>query len=366
MTKNIDQKFITYAINLSKKHQGQTSSNPTVGCVITKDDEIIATGVTSKGGAPHGEVNAIDRVSDKSILKGATIYVSLEPCCHSGKTQPCTDQIIKYGFDRVVIAAIDPDKRVNGKSIKLLKDNGIKVVSGVMKKEAMLVNKDFFKSRKTGLPFVTAKIASSMDGKVATNTGHSKWITSSESRYYTNYLRSKYAAILVGANSVKKDNPSLDCRIIGLEDFSPIKIILAKDLDFDKNLKIFNSHKTWIASLNNQSKEFNLINLIKDKNGEIDLMQFLKQIHDQLGINSLLIEGGPNTTTKFIKQNLIDEIIWVRNKKIIGNDGRSAIEDLEVDLVSDAINNFNRVDAIEFNEEIIEIYAIPNPALYLM
>ncbi len=364
---NNNNKFISYALNLAKKNLGATSSNPTVACVIVRDNEILATGVTAVSGRPHAETIAIkSAIENGKNLEGSTIYVTLEPCSHFGKTPPCIDEIIKNKIKKVVIAAQDPDERVNGAGILKLKEANIEVISGVLEKEAKEINKGFFKARLTKLPYITLKIATSLDGKIATKNFDSKWITSEKSRQFAHYLRSINDAILVGANTVKKDNPSLNCRIKGLEEFSPKKIVISNSLDFDANSLIFKNAKTIsttvITSANSNKKQIEKLSNLgveflfcEEKNNQVDLLDALKKLCES-GINSILIEGGQNIATQFLKQNLVDELIWIRSKKIIGNDGIAAIGDMGFSKLFEVFDKFSRKEIRELDEDIMEIY----------
>lgn len=359
----MDRKFILGALNLARKNLGLTAPNPSVGCLIVKNGEIIASGATAKGGTPHAETIAINKVADKNRLTGATLYVSLEPCCHFGKTPPCTDIIIKSGITRVVIAQIDVDERVLGKGIEKLQENGIKV-DILEEKAAKNLNKAFFKAKSTGFPYISLKLAVSLDGKIATKSFDSKWITNEKSRLYAHHLRSINDAIMIGANTLRRDNPMLDCRIKGLEEYSPTRIIITNKGDFDENLQIFQTAKkipTIILStkiFENFSALENLgvkIILCEEKNGLIDLKLALKKICAS-GVNALLIEGGQNLATQFLKENLADELIWIQNKKIIGDDGISAIGALGFRKISEVLDGFKRVDLLEFEDDVVGVY----------
>lgn len=357
MTQNSDKKFMAYALNLAKKNLGLTSPNPVVACVIVKNDEIISSGITAKTGRPHAEKIAIEKVANKETLKDATIYVTLEPCSHFGQTPPCVDEIIKYGFAKVVIALKDCDKRVNGAGIKKLQDASIEVICGLLEQEALEINRAFFKAKQSGLPFVTLKLATSLDGKIATKNFDSKWITSEKSRLFAHHLRAINDAILVGANTIKKDDPSLDCRILGLEDFSPKRFIISNSLDFDLSAKIFqNCEKisTTILSSKNSKKFQNLV-LCAEKNNKVDLRNALEKIC-QSGVNSVLVEGGQNIATQFLKENLVDELVWIRSSKIIGNDGVAAIGDLNFTKISEVLTEFTKVEAKILEDDLVEIY----------
>ncbi len=330
---NYEQKFISYALNLAKKNLGLTAPNPVVGCVIVKNNIILATGVTAKNGRPHAEKIAIDKISDKKILQDSEIYITLEPCYHFGQTPPCVDEIIKYKFKKVVIATVDPDERVNGKAIQKLREAAIDVLCGVLEEEAKKINRGFFKAKKTGLPFVTLKLATSLDGKIATKNFQSKWITNEKSRQFAHHLRAINDAILVGANTIKQDDPSLDCRIPGLENFSPKKIIIAKNSEFSGNEKIFANGETIILKPDN-------------------LRESLKTLCTQ-GINSLLVEGGKQIATQFLQEKLVDELVWIRSGKIIGEDGIDAIGELGLTEVP---ANFKLVEKLQFGDDVSEIF----------
>ena len=357
----MDKKFLLTTINLSKKNLGITSPNPTVGCIIVKNGEILSTGITSKGGRPHAENVAINKVIDKNKLIGATLYVSLEPCCHFGQTSPCTDIIIESKISRVVIAAIDSDGRVNGKGIEKLRQNGVKV-DIIELDEAFEINKGFFKAKRSGLPYITLKLATSLDGKIATKSFESKWITGGKARKFAHYLRSINDAILIGAQTLKYDDPALDCRIFGLEEYSPKRFVITNRFNFDENYQIFRSTKkiptTILANKNlvnqkNLEKFKNLgVEIIscEEKNDIIDLKLMLEKICES-GINSILIEGGQNLATQLLRENLVDELIWIQNQKIIGSDGISAIGEFGFQKIDDVFDNFKRQRIEEIDEK---------------
>jgi len=361
MTKNYNEKFIAYALNLAKKNLGITAPNPVVGCVIVKNGEIISSGVTAKGGRPHAEAIAIAKISDKKSLEDSELYVTLEPCSHFGQTTPCVDEIIKYKFKKVVIATQDIDKRVNGEGIIKLRGAGIDVFCGVLEKEAREINKGFFKAKNSGLPYVTLKLATSLDGKIATKNFDSKWITGEKARFFSHHLRTVNDAILVGANTVRKDNPSLDCRISGLEDFSPKRVIISNNLDFDLGLKIFQTAAEipTIILTNKTADKFQnsavKIIVCAEKNGKVDLRDALKKLCAN-GVNSVLVEGGQNLATQFLTENLVDELVWIRNKKIIGADGISAIGEMNFTKISEVIDGFEKKETRELGDDVVEIY----------
>lgn len=372
MTQLFDEKFINLALNLSLKNIGNTGENPVVGCVIVKDNIILATGITAAQGRPHAEIVAINKVDDKNLLQQATIYITLEPCSHFGITPPCVDEIIKYKFARAVICMIDPDLRVRGKGINKLKQNGILVDLGIAKNKAELINRNFIKAKTTNLPFVTAKIATSLDGKIACANHESKWITNQKSRDFVHSLRAKNQAILVGANTVKKDNPLLNCRLSGLEDYSPCKIVISSSLDFSFAENIFNSHSTktfvvcpilfkehkklqkWLDQ-NSSNRAIFIDNLEDGKNSKyVNLRVVLEELCKQ-GINSILVEGGGQILTQFLKQNLIDELIWIQSTILMGNDAIAAFSDFNYNKIADIKKYFVIKKIMQLDDDIAKI-----------
>ncbi len=359
----MDEKFIALALNLAKKNLGLTAPNPVVGCVIVENGEILATGTTARGGRPHAETVALAKVADKARLQRATLYVTLEPCCHQGQTPPCVDAIIASGVKKVVIATLDICAKVNGGGVSALRQAGVDVVCSVLEKEAQEINHAFFKVQKTSLPFITLKLATSLDGKIATKSGASKWITDARARDFTHYLRAKNDAIMVGAGTLKKDNPALSCRLAGLEDHSPIKIIVSGNLNFDENFAVFQngnkesiiiitsednaaSHQEKIIKLQNAGAKIIFCN---SQNGQINLIDALKKLAAS-GVNSILVEGGKNLSTQFLKQNLVDELIWISSNKIVGGDGVDGVGELDFVAVEEVLQNLQHRSTTKFGK----------------
>ena len=285
-------------INIAQQNFGRTGKNPSVGALILKDG-LIATGFTSCGGIPHAEVNAINNAKNLGInCNDAKMFVTLEPCAHFGKTPPCIDTIIQAGISHIVIGVKDPDSRVNGKGIEKLHNAGIKVEM-LEFPEIYELYKAYFVFKTQQRPLVTIKIASSLDGKIALANGKSKWITSENARQYTNFLRSRFNGILVGGNTVKHDKPTLNCRINGLEEFSPKRFVVSKN-QFEGYQNVYGTTKEILEDLYKND------------------------------IQSLLVEGGANLITQFIKDDLFDELILVQAPVFIGNDGKSCIEELHL------------------------------------
>lgn len=315
-----DIHFMQEALALAKRGQGKTSPNPLVGSVVVKNNKIISKGFHKKCGLAHAEVVALKKAAARA--KGATLYVNLEPCFHFGRTPPCVDKIIKAGIKRVVIAVKDPNPQVKGKSIRKLRKNKIKVSLGVCQKEARKINEVFFKNIKDDLPFVVAKVAQSLDGKITTSLGQSKWITTDKTRQFARRLRDRYDAVLIGAETLRKDNPKLN----GL-DKVPYKVIISSDLDLPKNSYIFKNFtdKTYIFTAvnlkgkNKFSKNIKIFSLKATKEG-IPLKKVLKKLY-QLGIMSVFVEGGADTLGRFFSQNLVDKAYFFIAPKIFGGKG---------------------------------------------
>lgn len=320
-----DEKYMRMAIRLAEKAQGRTSPNPVVGAVIVKNNRIVGRGYHKKAGLPHAEVNALKQAG--KTAKGATLYVSLEPCDHFGRTAPCTDAIIKSGIKKVVIGMKDPNPLNNGKGIKKLKDQGIKVVISGIQKEAESINRPYLKFITKRLPFITVKVAQSLDGKIATKTGDSKWISSEDSRRYVHWLRSKADAVMVGANTVIRDDPLLLSKLS--KDRQPARIIINGNSRIPAKSKIFfTSAKSPVM----------LASSILGSNKRVDLIKLL-EILAKNGIMHILVEGGGELISSLIGRDLVDRMIIFIAPKVIG--GRRAITSVEgsgVARVKDAFN----------------------------
>ncbi|HMN49215.1 MAG TPA: bifunctional diaminohydroxyphosphoribosylaminopyrimidine deaminase/5-amino-6-(5-phosphoribosylamino)uracil reductase RibD [Ignavibacteriaceae bacterium] len=323
-----DESYIQLTIEIAKKGEGSVSPNPLVGCVITKENRIIGAGYHQKFGEEHAEINAINSATES--LEGATLYVNLEPCSHQGKTPPCVDRIIEEKIKRVVIGTLDVNPLVSGNGVRKLKRAGIDVKVGVLEKECLELNKFFFKNIVKKIPYITLKAAQTLDGMIADKNHFSEWISSEASRKYVHTLRSKYDAVLIGANTAKIDDPKLTVRMV--EGRNPYRIVLDSGLKLNPDLKLFrlNDDKKTIlvTTTENQSKKnkiqkfekhkVDLIFVKKNKNSRIDLLSLLKKLSKR-GISSLLVEGGSKTFSSFIKQDLFDDIFLFVTPKILGD-----------------------------------------------
>lgn len=325
-----DIKYMKFAIELAKRAVGTTFPNPPVGCVIVKDGRIISACHTQPQGKTHAEVSAINKAKPEDI-RGATMYVTMEPCSHFGKSPPCVNSIIPSGIKKVVIANLDVNPKVNGGGIKALKDAGIEVITGICEKEAMEVNYPFFRSITQKLPYVTLKMGASLDGKIALANGKSKWVTSEHARHYSQMLRYRNDAILVGVNTIIQDDPSLTLRLEGLEKYSPIRVVIDKELKTPQGAKILQDtdrYKTIIFTKENSE--------ISSVNPDyLDLRKILANLSDQ-GVCRVLLEGGSSLATSFLKENLIDEIQIISSPKIFGSDAISIFGNLELNEINES------------------------------
>jgi diaminohydroxyphosphoribosylaminopyrimidine deaminase/5-amino-6-(5-phosphoribosylamino)uracil reductase len=353
-----DEKFIQIALNLAKRGVGITAPNPSVGCVIVKDGQIIATGVTSKGGRPHAEFTALQKAGDAA--KGATAYVTLEPCSHHGKTPPCADILIKAGIAKVVIATKDTYKKVSGSGIKRLKDADIDVVEDVCQERARQINEGFFSVQERGRPYITLKLATSINSKIADKDGNSKWITGEDTRRYAHYLRAKNDAILIGSGTAIKDDPMLNCRLPGMEEQSPIRVILDNDLKtpIDSNLvKTANAIPTYIfcsAGANNKKLTESGV-FVHSCTSNVKLSEVLEVLTAK-GVTRLLVEGGSKVAASFLSEGFVDEIIWMRAPKSIPDDGIDAILGLDIENISTM--NFSKISQYKIIDDVVTTYKL--------
>ena len=339
-----DTFFMSRALDLARKGRGKTLPNPLVGAVIVKNGQSVGEGYHRGPGKPHAEVEAISNAGNKAW--GATLFVNLEPCCHVGRTGPCTETIVKAGIKRVVYAATDPNPQVNGKGARTLRRAGIKVSNGLLSQEATRLNDVYFGIVEKERPFVTLKLAQSLDGKIAAFAGHSKWISCEESRKFVHSLRAEADAVLVGMGTVKTDNPQLTTRLV--KGKNPYRIIVSTELSFPKNCKLIDNNKDskTIIATSERNIKFDLRHSYKRgltfwcvksiKSGEIDLSDLLDKAKS-FGIHSILIEGGASTATSFLKSKLVDKIIIITAPIIIGA-GLDSIGDLGISQISQSIS----------------------------
>ncbi|MFA4889736.1 MAG: bifunctional diaminohydroxyphosphoribosylaminopyrimidine deaminase/5-amino-6-(5-phosphoribosylamino)uracil reductase RibD [Candidatus Omnitrophota bacterium] len=320
--------YMRLAMKLALKAKGKTSPNPMVGALVVKNSRIVGEGFHEKAGLAHAEIIALEIAQAKA--RGATLYVTLEPCTHFGRTPPCVDRIIKSGVKEVVVGMIDPNPLNNGKGASILKNHGIKLTQGILKEELARMNRVFIKYITKKMPFVTVKVAESLDGRIATKSGDSKWITSDKSRAFAHSLRKDFDAIMVGVNTVLRDNPRLDA---WFSKKHPLKIIVDSQLSTPQKANIFSGKsRVVIATLpcrpgqetenrKNLAPQAQIIE-VKEKAGQIDLRNMLKKLA-QLGIASILVEGGGTLIGSLFDEGLVDQVLFFISPKIIG--GKEAI-----------------------------------------
>lgn len=322
------------ALRIGRRHIGNTGPNPSVGCVIVKDGRLIAQAVTALGGRPHAETQALAQAG--TAAKGATAYVTLEPCSHHGKTPPCANALIDTGVARVVIALQDPDPRVDGGGTVALRAAGIEVQTGVLTDQARQDHAGFLSKVTQGRPFVTLKLAQSADGRIATASGESKWITGADARRATHLLRARNDAIMVGAGTVRADDPALTVRIPGLEARSPIRIIVSGKADWPETKMLFDGGpEVWAIGPHAPQKTSMMHLSVAADHGEVDLKDALEKLTDH-GITRLFCEGGARLAASLIKAKLVDQLALFTAPKIIGGTGLPSIEDLGIGALSEA------------------------------
>lgn len=333
MVTGIDISYMQRALNLADLAMGKTSPNPTVGAVIVKNGEIIGEGYHEKAGADHAEVAALK--SAKGDVEGSTIYVTLEPCCHTGRTGPCTEALISAGISRALVASLDPSEKVNGRGLKILRDAGLEVelLDGLVAARARAQNEAFRKHSVTGLPFVIFKSAMSLDGKIATSTGDSRWISCEESRELVHKIRGEVDAIAVGADTALIDDPMLNCRLPGVYK-QPIRVVFDSKagLKLDSQLVKTADEFMTVVFVTGEAPEAKVQQLreagvevftVSSIDGRVDVGEALRFLGSrEPAALSLLLEGGPTLAASFVELGVIDKAMTFIAPKIIG--GQSA------------------------------------------
>lgn len=359
--KDAHENYMTLAIRLAGKAEGMTSPNPLVGAVLVKRGKIIGKGYHRKAGLPHAEIEAfIDAEKKGHKVKGSTLYVSLEPCCHrEKKTPPCTDAIIGKGVSEVIVGALDPNPRVSGNGVKLLADSGIRVTTGLCEQKARGLNEAFNKYITTGTPFVTLKLAATLDGKIATRTSDSKWIGSERQRKEAHRLRNISDAVMVGTGTILKDDPKLNVRLLKKAGRQPVPVVLDTKLKTPVRSNIFQAHENVIIVTGksyDKNKRRNLeaagATVIASKTGRDGLLD-MREVARALGkieITSLLIEGGSRTAALAFKSGIVDKVVFFYAPRIVGAEGLSMVGKLGISRISDSLN-IDRVKLKKLGDE---------------
>ena len=353
------------ALALARRGLGRVSPNPAVGCVVLDSGGAVAgRGWTRPGGRPHGETEALRRAGDAA--RGGTAYVSLEPCAHHGETPPCADALVEAGIARAVIATEDPDPRVSGAGIARLEKAGIEVRVGVGRRDAERLNAGFMKRVTEGRPLVTLKCATTLDGRIATHTGESQWITGEIARSWGHGLRACHDAVLTGASTVRADDPELTCRLQGMETFSPLRVVLDSRLTTPLTSKLVvtaEDHPTWIMTLagaeHDRKSAFvdcgvEVIEVAADDGGRPDAGAALGILAER-GVTRVLAEGGGQVAAALLRAGAVDRIAWFRAPVIIGGDGVPVAEAFGVDGLGQ-MAAFERRHSFSAGRDCLEIY----------
>lgn len=361
---NVHQHHMRHALTLALRGLGNVWPNPAVGClIVTPDGAIAGRGWTQAGGRPHAETVALEQAGGRA--RGATAYVTLEPCAHHGETPPCANALVEAGIKRAVIALDDPDPRVDGRGLDILKAAGIEVIRGVCEDEARAVNAGFLLKVTEGRPFVTLKLATSMDGRIATATGESRWITGEVARSMGHRLRATHDAILIGAGTAAADDPSLTCRLPGLEDRSPVRVVLDSRGALDPAsalVKTVNETPVWLVTSETgkerarglAEKGVDVVAVTAGPDGRLDIASVLAALADR-GITRLLVEGGAGVATAFLKAGVVDRIAWFRAGNIIGGDGLAALGPLGIEALGQA-PAFKCADVRRLGDDLLETF----------
>ncbi len=349
------------ALRLARRGLGGVWPNPAVGCVLVKDGRVLARGWTQDGGRPHAEAEAL-RHAD-GAASSATAYITLEPCAHHGATPPCAEALVSAAIRRAVIAVRDPDSRVNGKGCATLRRAGIDVLEHVCKEEAVAVNAGFFSRIKSGRPLVTLKLATTIDGRIATGGGDSRWITGEGARARAHQLRASADAVMVGVGTILADDPELTCRLSGLEKHSPVRIVADTKLRIPLTAKIIQGAltvPTWIITMTgaNEGRRAKLaahgaevIEVSAGPNGSIDMGAAMQALGKR-GLTRLLVEGGGRVAAALLRCSLVDRMAWFHAPKVVGSDGTSAVAALGVNAIGDA-PLFQRLSSDEIGDDIL-------------
>lgn len=359
-TSTADETFMETALTLAARGLGQTWPNPTVGCLLVRDGKPVGRGWTQPGGRPHAETEALSRAG--SLALGATAVVTLEPCVHYGETPPCVDALLQAGVRRVVVAITDPDPRVAGKGIAALRAAGVSVTTGVCAARAEHLNKGFILRTTRHRPLFTLKIASTLDGRIATVTGASRWITGDQARAVGHQLRASHDVILIGSETALQDDPDLTCRLPGLSGRSPVRVVADGRLRLAGNSRLMQTAAatpTWIlthAPFDGRlcPPGVTLLKVDRGLDGHLDPQAIAQTLADR-GVTRVLIEGGGVLAASFLRAGLIDRLVWFHAPKIIGSDGREAVAVAGVRELVDALP-FARRSVHQMGNDIVEAY----------
>ena len=337
MTTHTDVDFMRAALSLGRRGLGRVWPNPAVGCILVKAGQVVGRGWTADGGRPHSEVVALAEAG--ALAKGATAYVTLEPCAHTGETGPCAEALIAAGVARVVVATTDPDPRVSGKGIEILRTAGVEVDVGVCKDAADRDHAGFFARVSYGRPFVTLKLAGSFDGRIATRTGESQWITGPEARQLVHAMRARHDAVMVGAGTARADDPSLNVR--GMGDVpQPVRVVASRNLDIPTDgmlARTANEQPVWLLHQSGAATSVweGLGARCFDCGAPMDWTKGLEALAEA-GLTRVFCEGGGGLAASLLQAGLVDELVTLTAGVGIGADGMPSLASLGVEALSDA------------------------------
>ena len=336
---------MTAALALARRNLGSTWPNPSVGCVIVRGGVVVGRGMTAPGGRPHGEAIALDRAGVHA--RGATAYVALEPCAHRRNGSSCSDSLVHAGVERVVVAMTDPDPRTSGRGIMRLREAGIDVDVGVLSQQARDLHAGFTSRITTGRPLVTLKVAASLDGRIATATGESRWITGRQARRAAHGLRLHHDAILIGRGTADIDDPLLTCRLDGLGHRSPVRIVPDSNLGLARRSALVASAAdipTWIVCGRDadvvrkeamREAHVDVIEVDRDHSGRVSMKAMMAALGSR-GLTRLLVEGGAVLAGSLVRDDLVDRVAWFHAPLLLGHDAAASLAGLDVESLTDA------------------------------
>ncbi len=362
----LDLRWMRVSLALARRGLGTAWPNPAVGCVIVDRGRVVGRGWTQPGGRPHGETEALGRAGEAA--SGATAYVSLEPCCHWGRTPPCTDALIAAGIRRVVVALEDADPRVAGDGVRRLRAAGLDVETGLCEAEAAEINAGFFCRLRNGRPLVTLKLATSLDGRIATGRGESQWISGPPARERAHALRAAHDAIMVGTGTALADDPQLTCRLPGLAQRSPVRVVVDRHLRIPPTMRLISDARavpTWVLTLPSADPErrraflsagATVIDIDPGPDGNGSLAGALAALGER-GITRLLVEGGGRLAAAFARAGLVDRLVWVHAPVLIGGDGIPAIAEFGLEVLAKA-PSFKRLSTETVGDDVLTVFRV--------
>jgi diaminohydroxyphosphoribosylaminopyrimidine deaminase/5-amino-6-(5-phosphoribosylamino)uracil reductase len=370
MSAEVDRRFMAAALGLARRGLGNVWPNPAVGCVLVKDGRVVGRGWTQPGGRPHAETEALARAGEAS--RGATAYVTLEPCSHHGHTGPCADALIRAGVARVVVAIGDPDPRVAGQGLATLRKAGIVVETGLLAEQAAAINRGYLIRAEAGQPMVTLKLATTLDGRIAAHTGDSHWITGEPARAAAHGLRASHDAVAIGIGTAVTDDPSLTCRLPGMPIRPPIRIVFDTRLQLPLTLDLIATARevpTWIVTLEammdllpaERIETFrrlgvDVIPVAARETGRLSIAAALTALAER-GLTRLLVEGGGRLAASFVDEKLVDALVIFRSGIVLGGDAIPAVAGLGLEAIADA-PAFRLVDSRQIGQDRMESYVL--------